>query len=115
MMLSNRSFCCGSLFLSGFLIWQSSIQRKGNEMSAKCTGGLTATNELGKSPFVIYRNVLDIVMSRLSLDEDAAIDVILNELCCVNDWMDLYPDCCGEIRESQLNQRANDWHQAWLN
>ena len=107
-MLSNRSLCCGSLFLSGFLIWQSSIHRKGNEMTA-------ATNEHGKSPFRIYRNAINTVMNRLSLDENAAIDVILNELCCVDDWMDLYPDCCEEVRELHLNQRANDWHRAWLN
>ena len=108
-MLTTRSVCRGSLFLSGFLAWQSSIHRNGNEMSV-------ATNGHGESPFSIYRNVLDFVMSRLSLDEGAAIEVILNELCYVSDWIDLCTQTADEeIKGSCVNQRAKDWSQAWLN
>lgn len=79
-MLPIRPVCCGSLFLSGFLLWKSTVPRNGNDMSAKHRGGLPATNAYGESPFGIYRNALDFVMSSLSLDEDAATEVILNEL-----------------------------------
>ena len=79
-MLPLRPVYCGSLFLSGFLIWKTSIHRKRNGIATKYTGGLCAMNEYEKSPFEIYRNALDFVMSSLSLDEDAAAEVILNEL-----------------------------------
>lgn len=79
-MLPPRPVCCGSLFLSGFLIWKTSVDRKRSGIATKYTGGLYAMKEYEKSPFEIYRNALDFVMSSSSMDEDAAAEVILKEL-----------------------------------
>jgi hypothetical protein len=116
-MLPTRPVCCGSLFLSGFLVWKSSIHRKGNDMSVKHTGGLSATNEHGESPFEIYRNALDFVMTSLSLDEDAATQVILNELGdYANDWQKFGVQSAAEkIKATRPPLRAIDWRRAWLN
>jgi len=86
-------------------------------MSTKHIGGLPATNGYGDSPFGIYRNALDFVMSSLSLDEDAAAEVILNELGdYANDIQKLdVKSAVGEIKAARLPLRAIDWGRAWLN
>jgi hypothetical protein len=117
-MLPTRPVCCGSLFLSGFLVWKSSVHQKGNDMSVKHTSGLSATNEHGDSPFGIYRNALDFVMSNLSLDEDTATAVILNELgAYADDWQKLgVQSAAEEIKAARLpSLRTIDWRRAWLN
>lgn len=86
-------------------------------MSAKHDGGLSATNEYVKSPFAIYRNALDFVMSSLSLDEDAAAEVILNEMGgYANDWQKFgIQSAAGQIKAARLRLWTIDWGQAWLN
>ena len=116
-MLPARPVCCGSLFLSGFLAWKSSVHRKGSNMSEKPDGGSSATSEYGESPFAIYRNALDFVMSSLSLDEDAAAEVILNEF---GDYADEWQkfgirSVAGQIRAARLKLGIIDWGRAWLN
>ena len=86
-------------------------------MSAKHNDGLPATNEYRESPFDIYRNALDFVMSSLSLDEDAATEVILNELGdYANDRQKIeVQPAAGKIKAARLPLPAIDWRRAWLN
>ena len=116
-MLPTRHTCCGSLFLSGFLVWKSSVHRNGKDMSVKHTGGLQATNGYDESPFGIYLNALDFVMSSHSLDEDAATEVILNELgAYADEWQRSgIRSAAVEIKARRLPLRAIDWRRAWLN
>ncbi len=113
-MLPTRQMYCGSLFLSGFLVWKSSIHRKGNGISAKHNGGLYAADECSESPFRIYRDALDCVMSSLSLDENAATEVILSELgySANNGLVFGVQSAAEEIKKSCLTQGAVDWERA---
>lgn len=116
-MQALRPTCCGSLFLSGFLVWQSAMHRKEKNMDAKRAGGAPATADGKDSPFGIYRNALDFVMNSLSLDEDAAAGVILNEMGAhADDWQRfVVRTAAGEIRAERLPPRILDWRLAWLN
>ena len=86
-------------------------------MSTKYTDGLPVTDNHDESAFGIYRNALDFVMSNLSLDEDAAAEVILGELGGYADEWQKHgiQSAAKEIKATRLPQQTVDWGRAWLN
>jgi len=86
-------------------------------MSAQHAGGAPAPADgTEHSPFGIYRNALDFVMSNQSLDAETAARVILNEMGpYANDWQKLgIRSIARESGTGRPRPRVLDWRLAWL-
>lgn len=72
---------------------------------------------INESPFSIYHNALLFVMNSLAVDEDAAVEVILNELHgYADDWLKVgVRSVADEIKAKRMSPYKIKWERAWLN